>query len=668
MLRVRVLLVAAGALVLANAPACSSSPAPETPLAVPAGCEPLAVDPGSRAACALPFPSDFFRVSDASTATGFRVVLSGAAKLTTPDGVDADVTGAFPADGASLQPSIGALLPGPIVSDGLPNVLDDPTRSQDLAASPTLILRADTGEAVPHYVDLDPRPDDPARIEMALRPFVRLAPNTRYVVAVRHVKVAGGGEAPPAEGFRRLRDRDTALDPSLQAIAPRFETDVFGVLAAHGVARDDLQLGWDFTTGSEEQPQADMLHVRELTLAWLQAHTPKVQITGVDADSHGYWRVVHGTVTGPLFMDGPDPGARLFRGPDGKVAQNGEVDFPFEAVIPVTVRDQFGPGRALALGHGFFGAMTEVEDGGATVYIPALHAVTFAIDWWGMSKADLDSVIAHIVQSPAHGFDFVDRVHQAMANWLVMTAAMKGPLASEDAFKRPASGPGTGTDGGGNSNAGALVYDPAHVFYFGASMGHILGGTMAALNPDVERAALDVGGAAWTQMMPRASPFSSFSLFIKSTLNDELAAQALQVMGARELDRIDPATYAPYLIGAKLPGNPDRKVLLQIGIGDAGVPNVASFFHARALGLSQVAPNPGAVWGIPDADASTLGSALTVWDFGIDPGVYREPVAPDANAVHEGVRRDPKAIAQMDAFLKPDGVVIDPCQGPCKAQ
>jgi hypothetical protein len=34
---------------------------------------------------------------------------------------------------------------------------------------------------------------------------------------------------------------------------------------------------------------------------------------------------------------------------------------------------------------------------------------------------------------------------------------------------------------------------------------------------------------------------------------------------------------------------------------------------------------------------------------------------------HEAVRRDPRAQAQIDAFLRPDGVVEDFCNGPCVA-
>jgi hypothetical protein len=35
------------------------------------------------------------------------------------------------------------------------------------------------------------------------------------------------------------------------------------------------------------------------------------------------------------------------------------------------------------------------------------------------------------------------------------------------------------------------------------------------------------------------------------------------------------------------------------------------------------------------------------------------------NAVHEGVRLDPRAQAQITAFLRTGGSVVDACNGPC---
>jgi len=152
-------------------------------LTVPDGCQPLEGD----ISCTLPYPSNFFY-------DGNVVALRGAGKPQTPSGVDADLVTPLGADGFSRQPAIVCALPDAVVSDGLPNVLDDPRVSMAPARSPTLVLDADTGDVLPHYVD------DATHVAISIRPFAQLAPAHRYVVALYGVKNTNGSLAAPAEG------------------------------------------------------------------------------------------------------------------------------------------------------------------------------------------------------------------------------------------------------------------------------------------------------------------------------------------------------------------------------------------------------------------------------------------------------------------------------------
>jgi len=642
-------------------------PADQRPLAIEDGCQPLLArtqpDEVSRGTCVLPYPSDFYR--DLSGGAP-RVVVRGAAKLQRAGGGNADVHDVVPMDGFSLIPTIAATLPSAVARDGLPNFLDDPAASAS-ATSATVILDPETGAFVPHYTDKIDRGLDAEHQPIVLRPLSPLAPKKRYVVGLKGVRLAGDDGAafdptrlaPPPEGFRRLRDRDTSRDPALEAIAARFDTDVFGPLERAGIAREELQLAWDFTTGSEEQPREAMLEIRDLTLAWLAANTPAVTITETKQGSGRIWKTLYATITGPLFLDQPGPGGRIFRGPDGRVAQNGTATFDVTISIPSAVRDRFEPGRALAYGHGFFGSRSEVEGGGAQIIAEHLAAVELGTDWWGMSKDDVGRVSNTLGDDPSHGADFAERVHQAMANWLVLMAAARGPLTTQPELMRPEEGPGVVVGPGGTSNAGQLVYDPSFVAYFGASMGHILGATLAALDPALTRVVLNVGGGGFTHMMPRSAAFGPFSVMLDVTFKDELLVQAYIAMFQRALDRIDPVTYAPLVIGA-----PERRVLMQTGLGDAAVPNAGSFLHARALRLKQTMPAPQNVFGLePATDPSA--SALTVFDFGIDTSGSANPSPLPQNAVHDDLRIAPAALRQMDEFLRPGGTILHPCDGPC---
>ncbi len=642
---------------LAALAACQAKP----PLSLPAGCQPLF----GGSDCFVPYPSDFFRVEDVAEPTGFRVDTTGAGRLSTTAGASADVNAGRPIDGFSKLPPIVVAFPQAVSPQGFVRLADPPESSLS-AASPTVLIEADTGRFIPHFVDFDPRATDLTRQALVLHPIVALAARTRYVVGIHGAVLKDGGAPVPApEGFLRLRDGQASGDPALEPLAKRYDKDVFAPLATAGVPRKELQLAWDFTTGSDEWATADMLRVRELTLAWLATHTPVFTLTRVDDNPDSdIWRRVFGTLTMPLFLEKTDPGSKLFRGADGRVAQNGEATFGFEAEVPISVRDQWEPGRPLTYGHGFFGGTNETRGGSARNLCNRMKAVMFATDWWGMALADTGLVADALTGRPSRIFDFTDRVPQGMANWLVLTAAMQGPLRNEAAFQRPASGPGVSTNGGGASNALAVLYGPGAANYIGISQGHILGGVMVALNPDISRAVLQMGGAGFTEMMMRARPFETYLTFLEITVKDPLDQQKYIATLQRPFDRIDPASYARWLLSEKLPGNPDRRVLFENGLGDVQVPNFASWIHARLVGLPVLTPTVYQPWGLETAASPYAGSALALYDFKLDPeATYRDAQpAADDNPVHEGVRKLEPALLQMDRFYS-DGIAENFCSG-----
>jgi hypothetical protein len=227
-----------------------------------------------------------------------------------------------------------------------------------------------------------------------------------------------------------------------------------------------------------------------------------------------------------------------------------------------------------------------------------------------------------------------------MVNWIVTVAAIRGPAASFAAFRR--------ADGG-------AAYDAAFTGYFGASLGHILGGTLAGLETTFARVVLNVGGAGFTHIMPRSSNFGPFAILLRGVFQDNLMVQTYIATIQRSIDRIDPVTWATDVGG---------RALLQIGVGDPAVPNLTSFVHARALGARQMVPAPRKIFGLEETTGGQPGSTITLFDYGIDTS-SDEPQPLSPNVVHEAVRVEEAAIRQMDAFLRPDGVAVHPCDGPC---
>lgn len=639
----RHLFAALGALALAGCGPASP------PLALPEGCQPLL----GGADCLLPYPSDYFRGDDATLPSGAHLKLTDAAKQKTKQGVTVDVTAQLPIDGASRQPTLVTLLGTPVSADGFVRLEDGGAPSLAAATSHTLLLEADSGAPVPHFVDLDPRATDPAKQAIVLHPFVRLKAKTRYVVLVHGVKTPDGAPAGVPEGFRRLRDQVTRGDPQLEPLQARFDSGVFPVAEAAGVKRGELQLAWDFTTGSDEWAERDLLAVRAQTQAWLAANTPVVTVDSVTEAPNGQpdvFRIVKGHVKGPLFTETAEPFAKLHRDGAGAVAQNGTVDFPFTAVIPAAVRDASGPSPLFLYGHGFFGNLGELEAGSTVGLAQAAGRTVVGTEWWGMHLSDVAKVGDALTSRPGQAMNFVDRVHQGMANFMVLAGAV-GPMKALPAFQRA----------GGE----ALVSGDGDAF-MGISQGHVLGGTLAAVSPTVKRVVLNVGGAGLTGLMMRSTPFSGYFALLELSVSDPLEQQKYLATLQRPLDRIDPATWAPHLLTEPIPGNPVKQVLMQAGLMDNAVPNVGTYFHARAVGLDVLAPSPKVPWGLTEVQGPTS-SALALYDFqlGDDDAFYRAAdFSPTDTPVHDGVRRLAAAKRQVAGFLN-QGVVVNECSGVC---
>jgi hypothetical protein len=110
---------------------------------------------------------------------------------------------------------------------------------------------------------------------------------------------------------------------------------------------------------------------------------------------------------------------------------------------------------------------------------------------------------------------------------------------------------------------------------------------------------------------------------------------------------------------------PPKQLVMQMGLDDAQVPNIATEMIARTSGIALLSPAVTDVYGM-SAQPGPLSSALTTWD------IHGTPVPPDTNLtpaddnqVHEAIRRIPQAEQQIETFYA-TGQVVDTCGGrPC---
>lgn len=651
----------ASALVAAGCAPDATPDAALARLALPDGCQPLL----GGAECRLPYPSDYFR-RPAAEGGGFRVELRGAAKPLTDDEYSADVGDWRTPDGFSPHGPILATLGRPLAADQLVGLRADHATTMR-ASSRTLLLESESGAFVPHFAEVDVRTTDPGRQALILRPVHSLQPGRRYIAALQGLVDTAGAPIPAPEGFLRLRDATSAQDPALREWQRHYDEQIFAPLAAAGVARDALQLAWDFTTGSEAWATADLLDARNLALAALAAAPPRLVVEEVvESDEVPHrWRKIEGYVEAPRFVEHDAPGARLVRDAGGHVVQSGIARVPVTLVIPACVRDRPTPAPLVQYGHGFFYARREAGERKGAYVLEQLCAVGVAVDWWGMSVEDIGLLLGWIGDQVWETPRFTDRVVQSMINGIAATTALLegAPLSPE--LLRPTSTPE------GGAGPGEPYFGRDRLHFLGISMGHILGGVYAALHPRLERVILHVGGASFGHIMFRASPFEPLLAVLRTSVPDPLDQHFIAASLQRQLDGIDPATWAPYLRPGTLPRGPGgpaggRAVLLQLGVGDTQVPNFASLLHARALGLSAIGPQPLPLPGIDEHAAPHEGSGLTAFDFGIDPS-FNDTIAPigETSPIHNELRLQPAVLQQMRRFLE-EGIIEHPCEGPCR--
>ncbi len=626
------------------------------PFAVPGGCNPLAHEHD----CLLPYPSDFFLQPDPALPAGKRVVIPDRAALRTRRDAVVDFTATHPVDGFSHHQPILVRFAQGVRLDGVVFHADDPQRSLS-PDSKVILLDAETGQAVPVWAELDMNTTEPSEQAFIIRSFVRLQNSRRYIVALQGLLAPDGSVLPAPNGFARIRDGKALAPPDFVALAARYDREIFPALSRFGVQRSRLQLAWDFTTSSEAVNTRDMEAIRADVLPKLQAKAPAVSIVSVTENdptkNPNIWLRVEGTLRVPLYLDSAEVGAKLHRDAMGRVTQNGETEVPFTLQVPHSAKPadmNFEPARILEYGHGFFGLREEINYSFMRGYTNEGRYVAVAVDWWGMSEPDLDRVVVDAAAKPGTAFDFVDRLHQAMVNMTALSYAVKGSLPLVPELRR----------------FGKPLFDPDRLYYYGISQGSIFGVTMLSQNPLLDRAVLGVGGGPYSLMMSRSASYEMLFGILTTQLPDPLSVMKFMSMSQSTWDRMDPMTYAPRLLQRPYAGSPaNRHILMQIGIGDHSVNNLASHLVARAVGVPLFDPSPKPIWGLPTVSAPA-DDALVVVDFKLDPAkepgvLCRVPTQADKNNVHEGVRRHPKIKQQIDLFFSDKGQIENTCAGPC---
>ncbi|MCB9755800.1 MAG: hypothetical protein H6713_38205 [Myxococcales bacterium] len=616
----------------------------------------LECDPLVPSYCAFPFPNNVFTVA-ADTPTGRQVALPAGVIPTASGGAHPEPDVWSQSDGFSGSLPAMTHMPGAVLHDAIPG----PTSIEKsmLDSSPTVLLDAETGERVPHYTELDASHTDPSKRALMIRPAVQLRESARYIVAIRDIRGQDGQPLAPTPEFKALRD----LEPTSEELEQRrpLYADIFQRLEDAGVARDDLQLAWDYTVASRENVTGRLVHIRDDALAQVGQAGPAYQIKSIEYDTHEEIAArVLVDMTVPLYLDKPEAGGRFVLGPDGLPIQQGTAEYEVLVLIPYAAYEgHLSP--SLAYGHGLLGSKDQTQSGTFRRFANDFHYVLIGVDWIGMSEDDLGNIAGMLVGGQIDNWDTVaDRGQQGILNFMLATRMLKGAFASdENIFYEGAARP--------DLHKALPAIDTENAYYFGNSQGGIFGGTLMAVYTDVTRGLLGVPGQPYSLLLHRSTDFTPYFVTLKQTFPDPIDLLMVLSLMQALWDRSEPGGYTAYMReGSALPNTPGHEVFLQVAMNDHQVSPFGAHVMARSIGAVNIAPVNRPVYGLEEAPSGYAGSGMIEWDYGLpdEPKTNTPPLeGPDP---HGWPRSEPESQLALDKFLR-EGVLESFCDGPCAA-
>ncbi|HEV2980051.1 MAG TPA: hypothetical protein VGX51_01360 [Solirubrobacteraceae bacterium] len=673
----RVCFALALALSFASAPA-SSAHAVKHPRKRHASGPGADCQPYSSVPCLLPFPDDRLTREDLSTATGRRVDLPLAAMPLNRSGERIAVGEYDRADGFSPGSALIVHVPGldnvqALARTGAAGLGELATAEG--ADEPVVLIDESSASRQLIWSELDLNAPSRQDTVVLIHPARGLLPGHTYVVALRDLRAANGRLLAPPGWFARLRDRRTLL-PRERSQRARYGR-IFAALARAQIARAGLYEAWDFTVASTASLTSRLLAIRDNAFAQLgdfdladavaEGQAPGYTVTSEDQIAPGLRRV-QGTFAVPCYLRSCEAGSYAgfhypSLNPDAVPTQPpaGTASPAFDCVVPTSAGA--GPARFALYGHGFLATRAEVESAWVQ-QLAVEHDIAFcATDWWGLDASDLGFFIQSlrdVNELPVT----VDRIQQGILNALCLGRLMLSPqgFAANPAFQA----------------GGRALVDGSHLYFYGNSIGAILGGVLTAVEPDLSRAVLDVGGSDFFNLMlPRGSTFSVFGKFVLRNYRDASLHPLVLDLLQQIWERADPDGYAGQMTAQPPPRTPPHEVLMQVAYGDFQVSMYAAAYEARTIGASAYQPAVEGVrardqqllFGLPAISAFPFaGSAIEIWDSGAGrtqpPPLEGLPPPPEAAGngdPHEDPRYTPAAQQQISDFLQPGGAVTDVC-------
>ncbi len=619
-------------------------------------CNPL-----GAGACMAPWPSSVYEVADPSTPTGRKLAIPAGGLLTNANLAPIDPAGWNRADGFSAAAPMVAIFPGGVDR----RTLIDQTRFADSlgASATTVLLDMTTMERVAHFAEVDMTAQaTPDRQALYMRPAARLTPGHRYAVAIRKaVKSAAGGDLPVGPGFQAILDGKTTSHPLLERARPRL-VEALDALTTAGFPREDLALAWDFTVASDDHVHRTMLSARDQALQLLDA-TPATYTVVSDGpvdDGSKIRRRIDGTLKVPLFLTQGGayaPGTVLDIDAAGDAVAHGMYDIPFTVIIPDCAYRATAPVGMMIYGHGLNGSGEQAASGAIRDTAAAACVITAGTDMRGMSERDIGN-IARTLTDLNNAAEIFDTLIQGITNHVSLGRALETTFTTQLFLCRAEDATATGC------TTGARLADPTKLYYYGLSQGHIFGTTVVAYTPNIRRGVVGVGGGNYSVMLERSTDWPTYKTILQGAYPDHFdVVLAINLCQAR-WDLTETSGVSSVVLDGQPLGVTPRQMLLHMAIGDDEVPNLATEWQARTMGIPVLDPSPYVPYGMTAmAGPIANGSALVIMDGGAPPVPLTNEPAPETG-MHYLTRGQPASRRQIKHFFE-TGEVRNECSGAC---
>ncbi|MEO8703838.1 MAG: hypothetical protein ABI867_27555 [Kofleriaceae bacterium] len=612
-------------------------------LATAQECNPL-----GGSSCMTPWPSAIYEIEDTTTATGFRLDVQATTLPENIDKIRIDPVVYNQMDGFSSAAPMITAFPGGVDGANLVGFRD--VASSTTAVSPTIIIDMTTGEFVEHFAELDARSaTNPDAQALFIRPAQMLKGSTRYAVAIKKtLKSKAGGELPIPEGFQAILDGTVTSHTLLERVRPRY-ADIFAALEAKGITKDQLVTAWDFTTASRVSVRADLLNARDTALPLMGTNGSGLDFAVTSDAPDGDTRIARkivGEYDVPLFLSNGGstaPSTRLVRDAAGKPVAQGMYRAPFVAIIPQCAIDSPTPVPMMIYGHGLFGQADQVASSGTRHAAAGVCAVVVGTDLRGMADVDVANV-ALALNDANHGHSIFEVLVQGMINHVALVQIARGPMATRLFTKTP---------------GGVSIVDPSKFYYYGISQGGIMGTTICAIDPVIEKCVLQVGAINYSILLERSHDWPQYRSALEgaypSVLDQALTVSLMQM----QWDRTEPTGVADVILGEGFPGTPQKQVFMQIAIGDDEVSNLGSEYQARTMGIPVMTPSPYVPFGM-QSSSTPVQNGMVIFDFGVGSTIPATNEPPPDNDVHSNIRNKQATIDMMKRFYE-TGEIVQMC-------